>query len=150
MRIRPASTFALGIAALLAVTACGEKAQGRNANATTTRTGSTAVAVTDIDLGRSLNPDLTIKDNTETFRPGDVIYASIETKGSGSTTLQARWTAQNSQVIDDASRTITAGDDPTRTEFHISKPDGWPEGRYRVTVFVNGTEAAFKDFEVKR
>lgn len=147
MRIRPASTFALGLATLLAVSACGEKARGGNP---TTRTGSSAVAVTQIDLGRSLNPDLTIKDNTDSFKPSDVIYASVETKGSGSAMIGARWTDANNQMIDDASRTIQAGDDPVRTEFHISKPDGWPVGKYKVTVFVNGTEAGTKEFEVKR
>lgn len=147
MRTRLTSTFALGVAALLAVTACGERAQGGNPE---TRTGSSTVAVTEIDLGRSLNTDLTIKDNTGEFRPTDVVYASVETKGSGSATVGVRWTDANNQLIDETSRTITAGNEPARTEFHISKPDGWPVGRYRVTVFVNGTEAGFKDFEVKR
>ncbi|HJS43632.1 MAG TPA: hypothetical protein VJ755_09185 [Gemmatimonadales bacterium] len=147
MRTRLASTFSLGLATLLAVTACGEKARGGDP---TTRTGSRAVAVTQIDLGRSLNTDLTIKDNTDTFRPSDVIYASVETKGSGSATLGARWTDGNNQLIDETSRTISASDEPARTEFHISKTDGWPQGKYKVTVFVNGTEAGSKDFEVKR
>lgn len=147
MRTRLASTFALGVAALLAVTACGEKARGGNP---TTRTGSRTVAVTQIDLGRSLNSDLTINDNTDTFRPTDVIYASIETKGPGSATLAVRWTDANNRLIDETSRAISPTDEAARTEFHISKPDGWPEGKYKVTVLVNGTEAGTKEFEVKR
>lgn len=106
--------------------------------------------MTQLDLGRSLNTDLTIKDNTDTFRPSDVIYVSVETKGPGSATLGARWTDANNQLIDEASRTISATDEAARTEFDISKPDGWPEGKYKVTVFVNGTDAGSKDFEVKR
>ena len=36
-----------------------------------------------------------------------------------------------------------------RTEFHISKPDGWPAGKYTVAVSLNGAAAGSKDFEVK-
>ena len=128
------------VAAAVAVTACGpRKARGAN-----------AVEVTNIDLGRSLKPDLTISDKTTSFSPGDQIYAVVETKGSGPTTLGTRWTYQDGQVVHEDSRTISPnGDQPVRTEFHISKPDGWPAGKYHVVVMVNGTTADTKDFEVK-
>jgi hypothetical protein len=35
------------------------------------------------------------------------------------------------------------------TEFHISKPDGWPAGNYKVEISLNGAAAASKDFSVK-
>jgi len=128
------------VAATVAVTACGpKKASGAN-----------AVKVTNIDLGRSLKPDLTISDKTTTFHPNDAIYAVVETKGSGPTTLATRWTYQDGQVVHEDSRTISPnGDQPVRTEFHISKPEGWPAGKYQVVVMVNGTTADTKDFEVK-
>ncbi len=37
-----------------------------------------------------------------------------------------------------------------RTEFHISKPDGWPTGKYKLEVFLNGSSAATREFEVER
>lgn len=37
-----------------------------------------------------------------------------------------------------------------RTEFHISKPDGWPEGKYHLVIMLNGATAGTKDFEVKK
>ena len=37
-----------------------------------------------------------------------------------------------------------------RTEFHVFKPTGWPEGKYKVEVSLNGALAGSKDFEVKR
>jgi hypothetical protein len=141
MRTRRVSTLTLGFAAMLAVAACGKSARG----------GTAAVSVTEIDLGRSLKPDLTIDDNTGTFRPSDVIYASVETKGSGPATLAARWTFEDNQLVDEASRTISpSGNGPARTEFHISKPDGWPEGKYHLVITLNGATAGTKDFEVKR
>jgi hypothetical protein len=37
---------------------------------------------------------------------------------------------------------------PAATEFHISKPGGWPAGKYKVQVSSNGSAAGAKDFEV--
>ena len=104
-----------------------------------------------IDLGRSLKPDLKIDDNTSTFRPVDVIYASVETKGVGPATLGTRWTYQDNQLVNESSRTISPnGNEPVRTEFHISKPEGLPAGKYHLVVTLNGTTAGEKDFEVKQ
>jgi ribosomal protein L3 len=140
MRTRTAPYFALLLAATVVATACGRKASG----------GTAAVSVTEIDLGRSLKPDLTIDDKTDTFNSNDVIYASIETKGSGPATLAARWTFDDNQLVDESSRTISpTGDGPARTEFHVSKPGGWPTGTYHLTVTLNGATAGTKDFEVK-
>lgn len=142
MRTRLVPYFSLLIAATIAAAACGPK----NAR------GAGAVSVTDINLGRSLTPDLKIDDKTDTFRPVDVIYLSVETKGAGPATLATRWTTQDNQVVNETSRTIAApakADEPVRTEFHISQPTGLPAGKYHVVVTLNGTKAGEKDFEVK-
>ena len=140
MRTRLVPYFSLLAAATLAAAACGPK-KAR---------GAGAVSVSEIDLGRSLKPDLKIDDKTATFRPVDVIYLSVETKGAGPATLSTRWTTQDNQVVNETSRTISPnGDQPVRTEFHISKPEGLPPGKYHVVVMLNGTTAGEKDFEVK-
>ena len=140
MRTRLVPYFSLLIAATLAAAACGPKKAS----------GAGAVSVSQIDLGRSLKPDLKIDENTSTFRPVDVIYLSVETKGEGPVTLGTRWTYQDNQLVNESSRTIsTNGNEPVRTEFHISKPEGLPAGKYHVVVMLNGTTAGQKDFEVK-
>ena len=35
------------------------------------------------------------------------------------------------------------------TAFHISKPDGWPTGNYKVEISLDGKVVATKDFSVK-
>ena len=123
-----------------------------NDNPGTTGTTGTGVGVrvSQIDMGRSLNADKTISDNTDSFKPNDTIYASIATEGSAPTaTLKARWTYQDGQVVNESTQTIAPTGD-ARTEFHISKPDGWPTGKYKLEVFLNGSSAATKDFEVQR
>jgi hypothetical protein len=134
--------FTLLAAALLAAAACGPKKAAAR--------GESAVKVTDVDMGRSLTADTKIDDKTVTFRPADVVYAVVETKGTGTATLDTRWTYQDNQVVDQSSKTIALnGDEPVRTEFHVSKPDGWPAGKYHFVVMINGQNAGEKDFEVK-
>jgi hypothetical protein len=38
---------------------------------------------------------------------------------------------------------------PTTSEFHISKPDGWPAGEYQVEIFVDDVSAGTRQFTVK-
>ena len=79
-----------------------------------------AFKVSDVELGKSLNTDKTIKDNTDDFGVRDTIYASVKTEGSATgATLVARWTFQDGQVVEEQSQTINATGDAI-TEFHIS------------------------------
>jgi hypothetical protein len=134
---------------ILALTLALSSACRENPGATGTN-GTVGVRVSQIDMGRSLNADKTINDNTDSFKPNDAIYASIATEGSAATaTLKARWTYQDGQVVNESTQTIT----PTgnaRTEFHISKPDGWPPGKYKLEAFLNGASSGTKDFEVSQ
>ena len=131
---------ALAIVLSLALTACSRSAPP---------TDAVGVRVADVNLGRSLNADKTIGDNTTSFRPADTVYASVVTEGSStSATLKARWTYQDGQVVDESVQTIAPSGKAT-TEFHISKPSGWPAGKYKVEVSLNGAPASTKDFEVK-
>ena len=112
------------------------------------RMSGTGIRVSHIDLGRSVSADKTISGSTDSFKPNDTIYASIATEGSAPTAaLKARWTYQGGQVVNESTQTIAATGD-ARTEFHVSKPDGWPAGKYKLEVLVNGSSAATKDFEV--
>jgi hypothetical protein len=107
-----------------------------------------ALKVTDISVGRSLGPDRTIAEPTGSFRPTDTFYVSIKTDGSApSATLEVRWTYEDGQVVDEGTQTIPASG-PAVTEFHVSKPDGWPAGEYKVEVLLNGAAAASKGFNV--
>ena len=116
---------------------------GANPNASTAN-----VTVTSVDLGKSIGSDKKVAESTDKFTPSDVIYASVATSGaSAGSTIKARWTYQDGQVVDESSQPIaTAGD--AVTEFHVSKPGGWPAGKYKVEISVNGTSSQTKDFEV--
>ena len=144
-RLFGTSILALTLAAFLSA-ACTKT--NENPGATGTTGTSVGVRVSQIDLGRSLSADKTIGDNTTSFKRNDTIYASIATAGSATTAeVKARWTYQDGQVVNESTQTIAPTDD-ARTEFHISKPEGWPSGKYKLEVFLNGSSAATKDFEV--
>jgi hypothetical protein len=146
-RLFGTSILALTLAAGLS-TACTRSSD--NPGATGTTGTGVGVRVSQINMGRSLNADKTINDNTDSFKPNDTIYASIATGGTAATaTLKARWTYQDGQTVNESTQTIAPTGD-ARTEFHISKPDGWPTGKYKLEVFLNGSAAATKDFVVER
>jgi hypothetical protein len=149
-------TVCLGVAATLVV-GCKAKepavdtatSAGAVAPATTPTTEAT-IRVADIDMGRSIKADKSIDDNTDDFKPTDTIYASVQTNGIATNTpLTARWTFQDGQVVDEKTETLTTTGD-TKTEFHISKPGGLPEGKYTVHVLVDGKEVQTKDITVKK
>jgi hypothetical protein len=146
-RLFGSSILALTLAALLSA-AC--TTSGDNPGTTGTAGTGVGVRVSEIDMGRSLTADKRISDDTDSFKPNDTVYASIATEGAAATaTLKARWTYQDGQVVDESTQTI-APTGPARTEFHVSKADGWPAGKYKIEVFLNGSSAATKDFEVER
>jgi hypothetical protein len=143
----------IAAAALVALCACAKEktsdtASSGGAIAPDTTAGKTALRVADVTLGRHVDATKKVTDATDTFTPKDSIFASVHTSGTANGKLTARWTFQDGQVVDERSETITGkGDD--YTEFHISKPSGWPAGKYTLHVLVDGNDVQTKDFTVK-
>lgn len=116
----------------------------------TTPTDNSTIRVADIDMGTSIKADKSIDNKTDDFKPSDTIFASVQTNGVATNTpLTVRWTFQDGQVVDEKTETLTTTGD-TKTEFHISKPGGLPEGKYTVHVLVDGKEVQTKDVTVKK
>jgi uncharacterized protein YfaS (alpha-2-macroglobulin family) len=110
-----------------------------------------AVRVTDVNLGTALGPDNRIASGTgtDTFRPTDTVYASVATEGTATnSTLTARWTYQDGQVVDETTQTISAAG-ASVTEFHISMPDGLPPGRYQLELLLNGQSSERRSFTIQ-
>ncbi len=146
-RLFGTSILALTIVAVLSA-ACTKS--NENSGSTGTTGTSVGVRVSQIDMGRSLTADKTINDKTDSFKPTDTIYASVATENSAETaTLKARWTYQDGQVVNESTQMIAPTGD-ARTEFHISKPDGWPTGKYKLEVLLNGSSTITRDFAVER
>ena len=106
--------------------------------------------VSSIEVGKGIGADKRISTPVTTFKPKDTIYVSVVTEGAApSKTIVARWTFEDGQVVKEGTESI-APTGPAATEFHIAKPSGWPAGKYKVEITVDGASAGSKDFEVKR
>lgn len=106
------------------------------------------VDVVAITLGSAIGTDLRVTEATGTFAPSDTIYVAVETDGTGTGELTARWTYEDGQVVDESSRSIAPSGSAVN-EFHISKPDGWPAGGYEVLILLDGLEADRAAFTVE-
>ena len=104
-----------------------------------------ALDVTDVALGRSIGADKRVVEEVGDFAPTDTIYASVETSGTGSATLSARWTFEDGQVVDEGSQSVSGA---SVTEFHVSNPTGWPAGHYEVVISLDGDEVERSGFDV--
>jgi len=107
-----------------------------------------AFQVLSLELGNALGPDRRVVAPATAFAPTDTIYASVIGKGALGTTLTARWTYQNAQIVSESTETLNSTDTSV-LEFHISKPTGWPAGRYTVEILANGAHAGAREFEVR-
>ena len=151
--------IAVGLAGAIVVAACGKNQESAPPPPAATTTPAPApapaapvaqgVSVASVDLGTAVGPDQKVTSPTTTFGAKDTIYAAVSTTGAApNATLEAKWTYQDGQTVNDSSQTI-APSGPAVTTFHISKPDGWPTGSYKIEITLDGKSAATKDFSVQ-
>ncbi|RDZ26829.1 hypothetical protein DX914_16085 [Lysobacter silvisoli] len=110
-------------------------------------------SVTAVDLGSAVGADKKVTTATTTFKPKDTIYVAISTSTSDAAAtvpakLGAKWTFQDGQTVKDDSadaQLMGAG----VTNFSINSPKGFPTGKYKVDVSLDGNVVQSKEFEVK-
>ena len=120
--------------------------------ADTTAPAPAGTTFTSVELGNGVNASgnaLSAAAAT-TFAAKDTIYALVTTSAASATPakISARWTFGGSTLVNESTRDVAAAGNSV-TEFHISKPDGWPAGKYSVAISIDGKAAGSKDFEVK-
>ena len=103
--------------------------------------------MSEVQLGTAIGADKRVTTPTAVFKPTDTIYAAVVTTGSAPTaTITARFTYQDGQVVSESSQQLSGAG---VTEFHISKPDGWPAGDYTLDVMLDGKSTGTKTFKVQ-
>jgi hypothetical protein len=147
------------LASTLVFTACGKKEEPKTPPAPAPAPSvepapmpaPAGITVTSVTTGSAIGADKKVTVATDSFKPSDTMYASVDTTGTGTANLVAKWTYHkggNVAVVREDSMTINTTA-PATHEFHVSKPDGWPTGDYEVAVMVDGQAAGSKRLTVK-
>ncbi len=111
-------------------------------------------SVTCVDLGNAVGADMRVAAPMGTFAPKDTIHAAVMTATSDPAAsvagkLGAKWThVDSNQVVHEDSKDLTFAGDGV-TDFQISKPDGWPTGKYKVEIMLDGNVVQTREFEVR-
>jgi hypothetical protein len=109
--------------------------------------------VTGVQLGKGIQPDNSVQTPATTFGPKDTIYLSVTSEGMAPQAMLAtRWTYGPKEVlVHEESKSVSPPSaKPMRTEFHISKPSGWPAGDYKVALTVDGQPSQTQTFSVAK
>jgi hypothetical protein len=155
MRNSPSRLTIVALAAVATFAAgCGGRDDDRAASTDTAAgtvappSSNLALAVSELKLGRRLDANQRVTDETDDFKGRDTVFASVVMNGATpSATLSAVWRFEDGQVIDSTAKMI-APTGESISSFYITKPDGFPKGKYTVTVLLNGVVAKHADFEV--
>ncbi|QNN45229.1 hypothetical protein H9L17_08195 [Thermomonas brevis] len=111
-------------------------------------------SVGSVDLGNAVGADMRVTAPMTTFAPKDTIYAAVATATSDPMAsvpgkLGVKWThVDSNQTVNEETKDITFAGDGV-TDFQISKPSGWPTGKYKVEVSLDGNVVQTREFEVR-
>lgn len=107
------------------------------------------VTVASVTVGNAAGADKSVAPMT-TLGSKDKILVSVKTEGSStSTSVGARLLFQDGQTAGEHNQTLTTAGAET-TNFEFTNANGWPAGKYKAEVTVNGQPAgAPQEFEVK-
>jgi hypothetical protein len=150
-------TLASALVLVGTIAACNKKNDTTLTDTTSLGTTTATVAVdtaplrvSDIQVGKGVGSDKKIGDQTTSFGVRDTMYVSVITDGAAKDAkLSTKWTYNGTQVVNEASQTISPTGGTTATEFHVDKKSAWPKGKYTVEVMLNGASSGTKDLEVK-
>ncbi|MCC6242158.1 MAG: hypothetical protein IT353_04925 [Gemmatimonadaceae bacterium] len=151
-------TIAIAALSLTALVACGKKDQPAPAAETTAVAPPPAPEpksiVATLDLGRHIGDNKRVTDTTSVFAPKDTFYLAVVSENTAPGAMAtAKWTFQTGQTVDSTTQAIATPDAASPvsvTEFHIVKPSGWPVGKYKVELMIDGASRGSRDFEVKK
>jgi hypothetical protein len=163
-RIRLTQALLVAMIAAVAVVGCKKKEEAAPAPAPAATEPAPApppapaatASVVSVDLGTAAGPDLKLTATSTTFAPKDKVIVSVGTATSDpATSVAAKLDvklsyANGAEMMDVKTETRDinfAGPGTTNVDF--AKPDGWPTGKYKVDVSLDGAVVQTREFEVK-
>lgn len=152
-RYRTHLIAASALIAIFAVGGCKKEEPVVKAPQVAAAKAPATMSVISVDLGIAVDANMRITQPMTTFSPMDTIIVAISTNTSDpsagvSGKLDAKWSYQDGTVVNDEARQVKLVG-KAATDFRIAKPEGWPTGKYKVEISLDGKVAQSKDFEVK-
>ena len=151
------AAFAAVLATAMACSTDQQDTVDSAAGLATTGASSAAAAtqsmltVVNVDLGKHIEADKEIADDTDTFARGDSVYASVLTSGiepeGQRSNIVGRWTFPDGTNVDQKAEGITEGSN--RLVFFLTRPNGLATGKYTFRVMVDDREVRSKEFTVQ-
>ncbi len=114
-------------------------------------------SVASVDLGTAVGADGKLSAAATGFKPKDKIIVSIGTMTSDpAATVAGKLDTKLSYI--NGTETMEVKNEPRdfnftgagNTNVEFSKPDGWPVGKYKVDVSLDGAVVQTKEFEVTK
>lgn len=113
-------------------------------------------SVASVDLGSAVGADFKVTAPATTFKPKDTVYAAVSTATSDpAATVPGKLTA--TWHYDKAGTQVKANEETKEvnfsgagtTDFFLKMPNGFPVGKYKVEISLDGAVVQTKEFEVK-
>ncbi|WP_374603391.1 hypothetical protein [Arenimonas sp.] len=156
--IRLSRSIAIALAATLALAGCKKEEAApppvvvEPAPAPAPAPVAATASVTSVSLGSDVDADGRVIESQAQFAPNQPITASISTATSDPAasvagSLTAKWLFEDGQVVNEETKSFNFSG-PGVTNFQISKPDGWPVGRYTLEVSLDGNKVETREFTV--
>lgn len=114
-------------------------------------------SVSTVDIGSAVGPDQKISTATTSFKPNETFHVSIGTATSDPAATVAGkvgvklvyLNGTEEMVVNDESRDMNLAGAGS-TNFQFAKPGGWPAGKYKVYVSLDGNVVQTKDIDVAK
>jgi hypothetical protein len=110
-----------------------------------------ALTIVNVDLGKHLQADRDVSDDTDTFAKRDSVYASVLTSGiepeGQRSNIVGRWSFPDGTNVDQKAEGVAEGSN--RLVFFLTRPNGLTAGKYTFRVLVDDREVRSKEFTVQ-
>lgn len=114
-------------------------------------------SVSTVDIGNAVGADMKVSSPTASFKPNETFHVAIGTATSDpAATVAGKVSVKlvymdgtEEMVVNDESRDMNLTGTGS-TNFQFAKPDGWPAGKYKVYVSLNGNVVQTKEIEVTK
>lgn len=114
-------------------------------------------SIASVDVGSAVDAAMKVTAPTASFKPKDTVHVSIATSTSDPAAtvagkVGAKLTYMNGteeMVVSDETRDLNMTDKGT-TNFQFAKPDGWPAGKYKIAISLDGNVVQTREFDVAK